>query len=140
LLLAVVSPGAALAQEPHLATLVEAAQSGDPIASFNLGLALMATEEISVAQQRAAADAFALAARRGLPAAMANYGLMFFEGRGVLQDFTEGYAWLTVAVSMGLPDALELRDQLGRSMTVGQINAAQSLAEGLWQEITGRAP
>lgn len=116
-----------------------AASVGDPISNFNLAMVLVVQPQVGGPEMRAAAGAFQTAARRGIPAAMANYGLMMFEGRGVLQDFVEGYAWMTVAVSMGLPGALESRDKLAQVMTVKQINQAQGLSERLWQDITGRA-
>lgn len=114
---------------------------GDPIANLIAGLYLSErAQNDNIQDLRAAGQAFETAAKRGLPAAMANLGMMMFEGRGVLQDFVEGYAWLTVAASLGQPEALAIRDQLSTVMTIAQINAGQARAEVLWTQTTGRAP
>ncbi|MEL7115718.1 MAG: tetratricopeptide repeat protein, partial [Pseudomonadota bacterium] len=117
-----------------------AAALGDPIASFNHGLVAIWDDAATGQAYRTSADAFRVAAQDGIPAAMANLGILMFEGRGILQNYTEGYAWLTVAVSMGLTDALDLRDRLGATMTVGQLNAAERRAEEIWESVTGTAP
>jgi len=125
----------------NVADFVEGAALGDPISNLYLGMALLQRSQgEDMNDLRQAGRAFAIAAERGIPAAMANLGIMKFNGRGVLQDFTDGYAWLTVAGSLGQSDAIATRDALATSMTIAQINAAQLLAEQLWVKLTGRAP
>ena len=125
------------ADPQDLQSYVSGANAGDPIASFYLGYMLVHQPDADARLLRQAARAFDTSARKGIPASMANLGLMMFDGRGVLQDFTEGYAWLTIAASSGLPDVVDMRDGLAASMTIDQINAAQAMAEKLWNEIQG---
>ena len=125
------------ADPQDLQSYVQGANAGDPIASFYLGYMLVHQPDADARLLRQAARAFDTSARKGIPASMANLGLMMFDGRGVLQDFTEGYAWLTIAASSGLPDVVDMRDGLAASMTIDQINAAQAMAEKLWNEIQG---
>ena len=117
-------------------TYLTAARAGDPVAQFLLGY-LLASQATANSDYRSAAQLFRAAADKGLPAAMANLGVLTFEGKGVLQDFVEGYGWLTLAASGGSPGAIDLRDRLGERMTPEQINAANALAETRWAEIGG---
>ena len=61
---------------------------------------------------------------------MVNLGLMSFQGRGRLQDFVDGYAWLARAAAAGLPGVSDIRDQLAERMTPEQIQRATRLARG----------
>lgn len=108
-----------------------AARAGDPVAMFILGY-LRAASAQSGADHRTAAELFRRAADAGSSAAMANLGIMMFQGRGVLQDYVEGYKWLSLAATSGLPGAAEARDELAARMTPDQINAANTLAEAEW--------
>ncbi len=65
-------------------------------------------------------------------AAMANLGILTFEGKGALQDYVEGYKLLTLAATSGHPGAIAARDQLVGRMTRDQINAANTAAEVEW--------
>jgi len=105
-----------------------ASQDGDPVAQFMLAYLLVSGAQ-SGADFRDAARLFEGAAKKGLPVAMANLGLLNFEGKGVLQDYVEGYKWLTLAALNGPPGVAAIRDGLARRMTVEQINAANVLAE-----------
>jgi hypothetical protein len=44
-------------------------------------------------------------AEAGDPAAQTNVGLIYYEGKGVPQNYEEAIKWYTVAASMGYPDA-----------------------------------
>lgn len=110
-----------------------AAQAGDPVALFLLGY-VTANAAQNSAGYREAAALFRRAADSGSHAAMANLGIMIFEGRGVLQDYVEGYKWLSLAAVGGLPGAVRMRDALAERMTPGQINAANALAEREWTD------
>ena len=124
----------------QIETYAVGATNGDPVASYSYAMLVTASAGASGAEFAQAGRAFQQAAAKGLPAAMANYGLMKFQGRGVLQDFVEGHAWLTVAASLGLKEALEVRDRFGAALTAEQLNAAQARAEVIWQETTGQVP
>ena len=115
-----------------LTQLQTGAEQGDPVAQFLLAYLLIsgpdATANISVA-----AHWFAAAAKAGMPAAMANLGLLYYRGLGVPQDYVSGYMWLTLAAAGNSGQLSELRDALGVKMTVTQINEAQTLASNRWQ-------
>ncbi|KMW56433.1 Tetratricopeptide repeat family protein [Candidatus Rhodobacter oscarellae] len=119
---------------------VGGAELGDPLANYYLGHYLLSAEAADIGDYREAARAFKLAAQAGLPAAMANYGMLLFGGRGVLQDFETGYAWLTLAGSLGDASMISLRDKFALQMPVSQVNAAQALAEQLWAEVVEGRP
>jgi len=108
-----------------------AADAGDPVALFLMGY-LLANAARTGADHRTAAGYFRQAAARGSSAAMANLGLMMFDGRGVLQDYVEGYKWLSLAAVGGLPGAAAARDRLADRMTPDQINAANAAAAAAW--------
>lgn len=128
----------ALAYDPRLSplpddpdlqdTLRQMAQAGDPVAQFQLGWHLISAPEPDFAALSEAAAMFKAAARAGYGPAMRNLGVLYFEGRGVPQDYVLGRMWLTLAGATGQADAPALVEQLGATMTPGQINEAQSLA------------
>jgi TPR repeat protein len=51
-------------------------------------------------------------------------GLMYAEGRGVKQDETQAYVWLSRAAAQGDQDAVTLRYVLLSQLNAGQITAA----------------
>lgn len=110
-----------------------AARAGDPLAQFMLGY-LQADAAQSARDYRAAAFWFRQSAERGMSAAMANLGLLHFEGKGALQDYVEGYKWLTLAAVGGQPAIAAARDAVAGRMTAAQINTANELAGTAWQE------
>ena len=110
------------------------ANSGDPVAQFLLGYLMTTVPELENPQQAAAL--FAAAAQKGMPAAMANLGILSFQGKGTLQDFVEAYKWLTLASASGLGGAIELRDQLATRMTADQITKANVIAQEHWAGIS----
>ncbi|UWQ35186.1 SEL1-like repeat protein (plasmid) [Leisingera sp. M527] len=111
-----------------LERLTDGAAAGDPLAQFQLAwLALQQPDPpragllAAVAQLRASAEA-------GYPAAMANLGWMYFEGRALPQDYVLGYMWLVLAASAGLPEARGLSAALQARLTPAQLAEAQELA------------
>lgn len=109
------------------------ARQGDPVAQFLLAY-LLATGPDAHANYPTTAHWFEGAAKAGLPLAMANLGLLYYQGLGVPQDFVTGYMWLTLAAA-GNPDTLAgLRDALSQKMTPDQINQAQNIAAARWQK------
>ena len=113
-----------------------AAKAGDPVAQFLLGY-LLATDQ-DLADPVQAARLFEASAQSGLPAAMVNMGVLSFQGKGVLQDFSEGYKWLTLAAASGFSGAIALRDRLSGRMTAQQINAANERAQTEWARLSGK--
>ena len=110
-----------------------AASAGDPTAEFLLGY-IRASAATSGADYLEAVRLFESAAAKGSAAAMANLGILMFEGRGALQDYVAGYMWLSLAATSGFPGAAETRDELARRMTPDQINAANAAAEQAWAD------
>jgi uncharacterized protein len=69
-----------------------------------------------------------LAADQGQANAQCFLGLMYFEGRGVPQDYVSAYMWLNLAVGGGIEDAAEYRHALTAKLTPAQVAEAQRLA------------
>jgi TPR repeat protein len=66
-------------------------------------------------------------ADQGNADAQFNLGLMYRDGRGVPQDDAAAYMWLTLATAQGDKKAKEIRDNLAKRMTHGQIEEATLL-------------
>ena len=122
-----------------LAALRRAARAGDPVAEFQMGWMLVHLTAPGPQDWQDAATLFARAADKGHPAAMANLGLLYRQGRGVPQDYVLAQMWLALAGSAGLDAALPLGAALQARMTPGQINAAQAMARARWSG-TGEDP
>ncbi|MGJ8617209.1 MAG: SEL1-like repeat protein [Sulfitobacter sp.] len=108
--------------------LEQQAASGDPVAQFQLGWGLMNSPAPSHEDMARAATLFAAAARAGHAPAMVNLGVMYFQGRGVAQDYVLGQMWLTRAAGSGLPEARNALNYHADLPTPAQINQAQELA------------
>ncbi|WP_371229647.1 tetratricopeptide repeat protein [Roseovarius sp. 2305UL8-3] len=111
--------------DDSIALVRQAAQAGDPVAQFQLGWYLIKTPDGTAATLTEAVEMFRAAAESGYGPAMRNLGILYFEGRGVPQDYVLGRMWLTLAGSAGQTDAADVIDALGSSMTASQINDAQ---------------
>lgn len=75
------------------------------------------------------AEEFLQAARRGDVDAQYGMGLIYAEGRGVPQDESKAYFWLTRAMEQGDQEADVLRNIVATSMTPGQFLQARQLVE-----------
>ena len=109
----------------------EGASSGDPVAMFLLAY-VTATDGSQSGGAARAASWFEKAAELGLPAAMANLGLLHLRGQGVPQDYVLGYMWLNLAAAAGLPEAASIRDRVGAVMTPAQLVEASDLVKQKW--------
>jgi len=114
--------------DDSLALIGQAAQAGDPVAQFQWGWHLITAPDATFVAQAEAGRLFEAAAQTGYGPAMRNLGILYFEGRGVPQDFVLGRMWLTLAGSAGQTDAPAVIEALGGNMTADQINDAQSRA------------
>jgi hypothetical protein len=112
----------------------KAAEQGDAVAQFNLGI--MHTNGVGVSQNDAeAARWYRLAADHGLAGAQFNLGMMYAEGHGVAQDYVQAHMWLNLAASQ-LPalgkdqrnTTVDARDHVASKMTSPQIVESQELA------------
>jgi len=61
--------------------------------------------------------------------AQAKLGLVYREGRGVLQDYVQAHMWYNLAAARNQEDATELRDSLAEQMTPAQILTLQESVE-----------
>ena len=114
------------------AALRQSAEAGDPVAQFQLGWLLLQGPGPTLDDRRRAAALFQAAAEKGHAPSMANLGLLYATGHGVLQDYVAAQMWLTLAGSAGLAEAPALSAALQARMTAGQINEAQALAAAHW--------
>ena len=111
-----------------LNTVTAMAKGGDPVALFQLGWVMATADDASHRSQMQAARLFQAAAETGYGPAMVNLGLMYFDGRGVIQDFVQGQMWLTLAEAAGQKGAASLGFRFADVMTPSQINQAQAMA------------
>ncbi|MCB4457277.1 SEL1-like repeat protein [Leisingera sp. McT4-56] len=114
----------------ELEQLRSGARAGDPVAQFMLAWLYLQPEPDTVPtpQLQEAARLLGASARAGYPAAMANLGLMYFEGRALPQDYVLGYMWLVLAGTAGFDAAPQLGAALSPRMTAAQIAEAQMMA------------
>lgn len=68
------------------------------------------------------------AAEAGLVEAQFNLGLMYSTGQGLPQDYVLAHKWFNLAAMSGNVEAREIRAELARDMTAGEIAEAQRLA------------
>ncbi|MEM1106664.1 MAG: peptidoglycan-binding protein [Pseudomonadota bacterium] len=87
---------ASFAPIPPAVTLASAAESGDRIASYLLGL-----ERLENADYSAAAELISDSARKGLPIAQYQLAKLFEKGLGVPRDLAEARRWTEQAASGG---------------------------------------
>ena len=67
-------------------------------------------------------------AEQGNASAQYSLGLMYKEGRGVIQDNVYAHMWFNIAASSGGKLAVENRDIVAKEMTPSQLEKAQDLA------------
>lgn len=108
-------------------------QAGDPVAEFQMAWLLLNQAEPDYSELTRAARLMRQAAEQGMSAAMANLGWMYFEGRGLPQDYVLGHMWLVLASSAGNRVASELNARYSTGMMASQINEAQRLAQARLQ-------
>jgi TPR repeat protein len=71
---------------------------------------------------------FRSAAQQGNARAQSNLGVLYFEGQGVLQDYTRAHMWFNIAAIAGDKDSVTNRDLAASKMTAQQIEQAQRMA------------
>ena len=110
----------------------KAAEQGNPLSQFNLGL--MYYKGRAVRQNYTeAVKWWRLSAEKGFAEALNNLGMMYGNGDGVQQDNMEAYKWFDLAAShhpQGRKQKKSMRDRdfLANKMTAAQIAEAQRLA------------
>ena len=66
--------------------------------------------------------------------AMANLGLMYFNGEGVPQSYVHSYAWYSTAAAAGDYHSKGEKDIVKNRMTREQIAKGQELAAEYWEK------
>ena len=83
------------------------------------------------------------AAEQGDVEAQVNIGIMYFEGRGVVQDYVQAHKWTNLAASRQTGEerkmSADARDALAGLMTPAQLAEAQRLARQ-WDAAHPREP
>ena len=119
----------------------KAAEQGNPLSQFNLGL--MYYKGRAVRQNYTeAVKWWRLSAEKGFAEALNNLGMMYGNGDGVAQDHVEAHKWFDLAASRHPPgskrrNSVRDRDFLAKKMTAAQITEAQQLA-GEWRAAFGK--
>jgi TPR repeat protein len=113
-----------------------AAVAGDPVAQFQLALALATQPDAPFQNIRTAAQLFETAARAGHGPSMANLSLMYFKGQGLPQDYMLGQMWSLLANRAGV-DTFRINAAFGAKVTANQMNTAQQHALALLNSIKG---
>ncbi|MGH6890788.1 MAG: tetratricopeptide repeat protein [Dongiaceae bacterium] len=108
--------------------LLELAQTGDPVAQYELG-GFYHYGRVSAVNFEKARAWYERAAKQGNAYAMLGLAAMYGNGEGVEQDKAAAYRWLVLASSQHLdPEAAatvaSTRDYLGQQLTPEQIEAA----------------
>ena len=67
-------------------------------------------------------------AEQGHAIAQYNLGVMFHNGKGVIQDSVYAHMWFNIAASNGVNGGTEARDSIANNMTPSQVEKAQDLA------------
>jgi TPR repeat protein len=99
------------------------ADQGNADAQVNLGVFYNSTQDYADAMKwwRKAAD-------QGNAEAQNFVSDMYFDGKGVKQDYVQAYMWINLAAAKGNPDYGEARDAIAKKMTPEQIVEGKRLA------------
>ena len=71
---------------------------------------------------------FRLAAEQGDAQAQNNLGVMYKNGKGVLQDNTMAHMWYNIGAANGNENGGTNRDRIAKEMTPAAIEKAQAMA------------
>ncbi len=101
-----------------------AAEAQDPLAQYLMGyITLTATPP----DAQESAEWFEQAAQAGMLSAMANLGVLYYQGVGRPQDYVLAYAWLARSAAGGFQPARMARDTLATQLTAEQLQEAVNL-------------
>ncbi|PYG27238.1 SEL1-like repeat protein [Pelagimonas varians] len=123
------------ANDDTIQLLQVAAQAGDPVAQFQMAWLIVTSAEPGFEQSQMAARLFRASAEAGYPPAMANLGLMYFNGQAVPQDYVLGQMWLVLAGSAGFEPALNMNFAFANRMTPAQTAEAQKMAQAKAEQL-----
>jgi TPR repeat protein len=107
-----------------------AAEQGDAMAQFNLGL-MYANGDGVAADPVEAVKWYRLSAEQGNARAQVHLGIMYAEGKGVAQDDVQTLAWWKLAAAQGVVQAAKNIGIIRARMTAAQIAEAHELSLSL---------
>lgn len=81
---------------------------------------------------------YRLAAQQGHRMAQYRMGTLREEGLGAPRNRVHAYAWLSLAATEGMPEAVQARDELELAMTKQEVKQAQKLSEHWFDKITAQ--
>ena len=122
----------------HFAQIREAAEKGDRMAEFSIGLAY--AKGVGVPKDLEAAHKwYVKAAEQDYGNAQNNLGVMYVTGNGVPLDYVQGYKWFFLA-SRSVKGAVQNRNQLAAIMTAAQLATALREANAAVSKLTSNVP
>ena len=75
------------------------------------------------------------AAEQGDAVAQYNLGIMYSDGRGVPQNYSEAYVWSSLAATSGDEDAVHNRDIYAKKLSSDALISAKQKAAKLYEKI-----
>jgi TPR repeat protein len=109
-----------------------AADQGEPLALYNLGLMYQEGGK-SEPDHEVALDCFRQAACQGQADAQVALGWMYAKGQAVLQDYVRAHMWFNLAATHAHADAYDGREFVSKLMPPAQIAQAQEMARSCKQ-------
>lgn len=94
-------------QVPNMVELQGLAESGNPVAQYQLGYLYYSGLGVSKSHKRAM-EWWLKSANAGNVDSQYALGVLYFEGVGIVTDFVEGCRWLGAAASSGMPAAINM--------------------------------
>ncbi|MGU5755581.1 hypothetical protein ACV1DS_02130, partial [Aeromonas caviae] len=95
---------------------------------------------MAMAQQRCSTIRISyLAAQQGDRQAQYRMGTLREEGLGAPRNRVHAYAWLSLAATEGMPEAVRARDELEAAMTKPEVKQAQKLSEHWFGKMSSTA-
>ena len=125
----------------------KAANQGYEKAQHELGVVAYSLGETIPENYKLAAQWWRKAAEQGEPASQFGLGLLYFSGKGVNENLTESYIWVSLAkaglseiddtpeLTQGIDDLIEA---LLSKMTIAQVERAQDIALVRFNKIKAR--
>lgn len=110
--------------EEAIAWLLPAAQCGHIVAQHYLGYSY---DELG--QRDHAVGWYAIAAVRGYPPAQISFGMAFYAGSGVPQDYIQAFKWINLALQLGYGKNNQFRDREVLKSKLTEQEAVQARIE-----------
>ena len=68
-------------------------------------------------------------AKQGNAVAQSKLGLMYYEGKGFMQNYKKTYMWLNLAIHNGHSDGQKARDAVAEILSLQDLIEAQEMTE-----------